>query len=625
MPSEFGEVASRRELVALVTGLGLAALGGCGSEDGGSGGEDAGTAREGLTGKGTTVSFADTIAELRQLPGGNVGWLAVLLGNTTRGDGGGGTFYWDSLAEADDGGTKLNSGGKGSSSAGWRRLGKRSSGSSRAFVNVRDFGAGGTATDDTASILLAVDALASGGTLYFPPGVYGINNAAVGIAITGKVGLHIVGEGATLIRMGAGTRLMSISSCVDVRVSGFAFNLNGVTGYGGVVLEACLNASIEGCWFYDGAFVAGVTDHYAAVAQRSTNVRFSRNWVDKSKVEFNANTRVQVIDNVIVESEGSQAIALIALSPASPPENSTQTFSDYVIARNVIVDAEGDAIGVGVEASAGGTKTFTRIAVHDNLIVRINRAGEGGVVVHSASAGANVVLDTIQIRGNVIHYAPGLTPSRPAIHMIVPHSGQAFRGLSVSDNQVVGFAHPTLYAMSFQFLVKCSIRNNRIVSSGLSGTEPRFGIEVLNASETEIVGNVVNSIQSQGTAYRVVASGANSLIEGNRIIGSPSVPYDVSVGLGDSVETVTWRRSVRQFLPAVLVQASNWEEIVISVLGATPGDNVVAHPDGFPGQAVVWSAYVYVPGEVRVRFVNPFGTAVTTIARHWRICLERWA
>jgi hypothetical protein len=613
MTGEFGEAASRRELVALFTGLGLAALGGCRAEDGDSGGEVIGTTSEALKGT-STGRFADTTAELRATTGGAVGWCAFLLGNAARGDGGGGAFYWDSVSEADDGGTRLNAGGLGSVSAGWRRVGGKG-----AVVNVRDFGANGTGGNETAAIQAAVAALpATGGTLLFPPGTYGVD-AALGISITGRSHLRIVGAGATLQRQGSGSnRVMTISTCTGVSVSGLRVDLNGVASYGGLAIDSCQGVTVEGCRFFDSAFAASGVDHYAATAQLSTEVWFVRNWVERSKVEFNENSRVQVAENVFLLSEGSQAIALVAVNALN------QTFSDYLIARNVVVDAEGDAIGVGVESTASGLKTFRRIAIVDNLIAWSTRAGEGGIVVGCPSTAPDIRLDSLTIRGNVVHYAAGLTPTRPAVELVVQRIGQAFHGANLSDNQVVGFVHSSLYAMSLQFLVRCSIRNNRIAPV-LSGTESRFGIQILDAGQTEIIGNTVTSQAGVGTAFRLAASGGSNGFEGNRVVGGPSVAYDLTPVGGDSVQTVTWRRSVRQSLPAVLVHAQQWEEQAISLSGAVAGDTVVAHPDGSPGQAVVWSAYVYLPNEIRVRFVNPTSAPVTTLSRNWRICLERWA
>jgi hypothetical protein len=56
----------------------------------------------------------------------------------------------------------------------------------------------------------------------------------------------------------------------------------------------------------------------------------------------------------------------------------------------------------------------------------------------------------------------------------------------------------------------------------------------------------------------MIATGGRNWIGGNRIIGSPSLPYDLpAAGSGDSFETMTWRRSARVWLPGVLVQANN--------------------------------------------------------------------
>jgi len=118
--------ASRRELVAKLLGVAaggaaLSALTACAGEPGDEepASPELGEVALELTGNGT-LKWADTVAALRGLTGGNANWVAVLEGYNAPQDGGGGVFYWSTTAKPDDGWSVLNSGS--GNSAGWRRI-----------------------------------------------------------------------------------------------------------------------------------------------------------------------------------------------------------------------------------------------------------------------------------------------------------------------------------------------------------------------------------------------------------------------------------------------------------------------------------------------------------------------
>lgn len=122
----------------------------------------------------SSAAFGVLQSSLRTQPGSTDGEVRYLKGHTTAGDGGEGTFRWSTVAAIDDGGTVLNAGGLGSSSAGWRRV-------FFGHFNVKWFGAKGDGvTNDRPAIQLAIDtAIDAGlgvakksGTLFFPPGTY---------------------------------------------------------------------------------------------------------------------------------------------------------------------------------------------------------------------------------------------------------------------------------------------------------------------------------------------------------------------------------------------------------------------------------------------------------------------
>jgi hypothetical protein len=119
--------------------------------------------------------------------------MAVLQGYASAADGGGGIFVWSTTSATDDGGTVLNSGGLGSSIAGWRRI-------YSGPLSVKWFGAKGTGTDDTAAIKAAYAAAVAlkSATVYFPSGQYWIySTVTLGDAVNGNsTCINTIGEGA---------------------------------------------------------------------------------------------------------------------------------------------------------------------------------------------------------------------------------------------------------------------------------------------------------------------------------------------------------------------------------------------------------------------------------------------
>jgi hypothetical protein len=132
----------------------------------------------------------NSIADLRMLGAGVVPCLTV-LGYYAPGDGGGGIFSWSLTSGTDDGGTVIVpvavGGGKpGTVGLCWERL-------YSGPPNVRWFGASPNNSDNQTSIAWAIAALgAFGGTIYFPPGIYGCTSPIICDAL---LRVRLVGPG----------------------------------------------------------------------------------------------------------------------------------------------------------------------------------------------------------------------------------------------------------------------------------------------------------------------------------------------------------------------------------------------------------------------------------------------
>ena len=164
------------------------------------------------------LEIVDAIDDLKVLNGGNTVENTVeVLGYYTKGDGGGGTFYWDSTStETDNGGTIIKA--TGVTTGRWKRV---FSGS----LNVKWFGAKGDGTDELAIFQNISQSLNDGDKLYIPAGVYESASQSSdddsAYMIIDKSGIEIFGEGsATVFNIPIKVK-GTVSSPVDVGSTSF--------------------------------------------------------------------------------------------------------------------------------------------------------------------------------------------------------------------------------------------------------------------------------------------------------------------------------------------------------------------------------------------------------------------
>ena len=147
----------------------------------------------------------DSIANMKNLnPEIEANATVELLGYYSKGDGGGGTFYWDSTSiEDDNGGTIIEA--TGVVDGRWIR-------NYSGAVNVKWFGAlGDGATDDTTAIQ---NALNKSGCIYIPKGIYSVTS----ISYDGSVSIYGDGDKSVIIGEGA---IFSITSCSNSSIGDF--------------------------------------------------------------------------------------------------------------------------------------------------------------------------------------------------------------------------------------------------------------------------------------------------------------------------------------------------------------------------------------------------------------------
>ena len=191
--------------------------------------------------EGSIQSIA-TVAALKALPvpGGDVAYET--LGYYAAGDGGHGTYRWNSAdATADNGGTVLSP-DVAPATGRWNLI-------HSGRINVRQFGAKGDGiTDDTAAILNLLAAAVSGGILYFPPGNYFVSPVVSVSRFVLSANQKIIGAGSATTKITCNSAVLSpqgqslfATSVDDNRISGLT--IDG----GGLSTIQCLILGLSGC------------------------------------------------------------------------------------------------------------------------------------------------------------------------------------------------------------------------------------------------------------------------------------------------------------------------------------------------------------------------------------------
>jgi hypothetical protein len=145
------------------------------------------------TASGAAIFWADTIAELRAVNGGdsNIG-VAIVAGASNAGDGGAGVFRWSGGSATDDDGITIVPANQSPNAGYWIRL-------YSGPINVRWFTNKVSGGDWRPAILAAIAALHTtyGGTVHLPAGVYVLKSTV----LISRSNIHIEGDGvgSTLI------------------------------------------------------------------------------------------------------------------------------------------------------------------------------------------------------------------------------------------------------------------------------------------------------------------------------------------------------------------------------------------------------------------------------------------
>ena len=260
-------------------------------------------------------------------------------------------------------------------------------------------------TDDTAAINTAI-AAASGGTVFFPAGIY-----MVGAALAVGVATRLLGasQNGSVIKLAvAATQLLNVTSSnvtienltfdgmfnVSGQVATFAVSLSTITvksttftsshNYG-VYFNSTSNLLVDGCSFTK----AGVTELFYGINAACSNVNIVNNYCDNQGITASGITvgiwvdwfasgpltNLNISDNIVFyPGRGATETDGIVVSVGTAGNADT-----IVVGNNVIQCVGASTSGFGIEIAA-----CTNCSVIDNTISCV---GGTGIVLESAATG----------------------------------------------------------------------------------------------------------------------------------------------------------------------------------------------------------------------------------------------
>lgn len=290
----------------------------------------------------------DTIAYLK-LENGLVFNTIDVLGYYSKGDGGGGTFYWDSTSiETDNGGTIIQA--TGITTGRWKRV-------YSGVVNVKWFGAKGDGvTDDTIAIQNAINMSKE---VFLATGTYAVTTLSL------TIGVNISGSAVNVCSLkgiDSTKSLLDYNSGVGQQPSKISlsnFNITGVYNYGFITQGISSELQIDNLHFRGYATKNQVNLSYAFCSVLN-KVRVSGNSIEESVV-FNQGSNAITVNSMYISisipiGETKPPVGLL-IKGVPPYTSSSNTFNSLAV--------EGVIVGVKLDAYTYGN-TFN--SLHTELV-----------------------------------------------------------------------------------------------------------------------------------------------------------------------------------------------------------------------------------------------------------------
>ena len=507
-----------------------------------------------------------TLAGLRALPLPPAGFVIAVGGHTTAGDGGGGSFRFDSLSWApDNDGTIVAA--LPTLRGRWLRVYAKD-------LSVKWFGARGDGKKlDTASVQAAVDVLRPGDTLHFPAGTYRIETDK-GLKLKSDVRLDL--GTATLAGAnvaGVRCRLLEIQGRRNILISGGTLvgSRAGAPEWGvGLLASDAQNVFVENVTFrdfyFDGVLLTGNVGCRKVVIRGCVFLNNRR-----SGLTVAAASDVTVTDSVFQGSQGQDPEAGVNVEPGPGAEARDVRFLDSTFVGNAgiglyvhrgrgvrVIGAtasgnrvEGNAQGIVADEVEGLRVVENRVAGHRERAhagIALEQV-KGALVVDNElalnfrgiySAGSTAV----EIRRNVIEgtgplvgegsgedgegvVCRGLTAPLSnacivANNVIRRTAGSGILALLVSgvallDNRVDETGQRGLH---LRYASRGEVRGNSLSRTGREAFRRYDAVEITQFSDANTV--TANVISLGTTARRALAVEANC--RGNRVFGNVILP-----------------------------------------------------------------------------------------------------
>ena len=379
--------------------------------------------------------------------------------------------------------------------------------------NVREFGARGDGiSNDTPAIQKAIDAAPAGSTIYFPAGIYDINN----FIVKNRSGLTFTGEGQkSTIRQTTGAgRFATFESSRNIVITDLAFDANGIMAFGGIIFSDATDVRLENNKFFDGAPKPwGKPDRSAFNFSRGSHtnrdIKIINNNIENVQVDFAHSQQVLVDRNVVKQSGKTAGIGIYSIGDGSIAE-------DFQITNNTVIDPLGAGFNVGIDSPTDGQCIFRRITLTGNQVIRTNTTGYGirmGTGNNSKPSMGNIFED-ITLKDNRLRIEKGAPAPLP---LIFANSSSIaaihFERLTVTGNTIENNGPPNQdFAIDLRFIQNSVVADNSVkgVANGIA-----VGGDLL---ANEIRGNVVAASEA---AYALAYSLGKNRAMNNRILGNP--------------------------------------------------------------------------------------------------------
>jgi len=389
-------------------------------------------------------------------------------------------------------------------------------------VNVLDYGAKGDgATDDTAAIQAALNAITTGGEVVFPPGTYLVSGG--GSLLQPKSNTALIGtQTASVIRINSASAAASIFG-IGTNVSGLVFegltldgNSSVVTAYDtfGLQFPDVGGITVRNCTFQnfkrDGMLLGLTTrvDHLTVDTCNFSNIVFN------GVRTYNA--RMQYINN-------SRFFDFVTSPLDFNPILVENTETTTIVTNNYFSNNSASWTAGNSTLSLMGDRNY----VAGNTIV-----GGGMIVVHAGPFGRIGIKD-YRIIGNSIQntVTPGIIVNTDVNTDIIV-SNNYIRGSASSGIQVLSVNAPP-YSTNTPVIVSNNIIEDTSNTTYTNTNQPAC-IMAAQTSNVLITGNQCITPRWAGIA---MLSGANNCtVQGNTIIGQRGqAPTDFATNVGGGI------------------------------------------------------------------------------------------